>query len=37
MYNIAFVKTYMQIYAKKYKDVAILFMFFVYYQSIVRK
>lgn len=36
MYNIAFVKTYMQIYAKKYKDVAILFIFFAYYRSIVR-
>ncbi len=29
MYNIAFVKTYMQIYAKKYRDIAILFMFLV--------
>lgn len=37
MYNITFVKTYMQNYAKKYKDIAILFIFFAYYQSIVRK
>ena len=29
MYNITFVKTYMQIYAKKYKDIVILFMFLV--------
>ncbi len=36
MYNITFVKTYMQNYAKKYKDIAILFIFFVYYRSIVR-
>ncbi|SOB47923.1 hypothetical protein LPICM17_480016 [Lactococcus piscium] len=32
MYNIAFVKTYMQNYAKKYKDIAILFIFFAYYR-----
>lgn len=37
MYNITFVKTYMQNYAKKYKDIAILFIFFAYYPSVVRK